>query len=366
MSGSSPSPPGAAEILEPPSDDGAYEARQFDFSGAFGGVEASVAQAADPPDAAALSSGLDQEAPGSAGGLIEKLIALSFGDRAFLLPSEAVAWRTAIDAIRRSHQAAGRPKRRRLIVCAGASAASGPAPAGLEGDDEVTLLQTDDLGALSGAIKPNTAGVLIAPVRTGNGLDVLDGRLLAGLREMADEYGLVLAFDETFCGLGRSGMVWAHEWTGVTPDLMISTRGLGNSLPLAALVATRKVAQGAPANLPPADPAAIAAAHAMMDVLSAPGFEERVQNRAWRLEDRLGALVRQRSDMFKGLRGVGLMQGLLCAREAEPLRAKLAERGLLTRVMGSVLGIFPPLSVEESDIDLAVDILAEVCAGEGA
>jgi acetylornithine/N-succinyldiaminopimelate aminotransferase len=368
MSGLSPLPPEPAEHLKPPSSDRAFEERQLlDFSGAFnepppnGGTQAPYTTAA-----AALSTEADPDAPGSPGRLIEKLVALSFGDRAFLLPSEAGARRVAVETIRRSHQAAGRPKRRRLIVCAGASADPGPRPAGLDEDDEVTIIQTDDLGALSGAINSNTAGFLIAPVRTRNGLEVLAGTMLAGLREMSDEYGLVLAFDETFCGLGRSGMVWAHEWTGVTPDLMISTGGLAGALPLAALVATQKVARGAPASLPAADPAAVAAAHAWVDALESPGFEERVQNRSWRLEDRLASLVHKHVDIFRGLRGVGLMQGLVCAGDAEQLRARLAKRGLLTRVMGPVLGMFPPLTVEESEIDAAVDVLAEVCADDGS
>jgi acetylornithine/N-succinyldiaminopimelate aminotransferase len=297
MSGLSPSPPEPADPLNPlSSEDASKRGQLLDFSGGFGcGFEQAPArgetQSACRPDDAARPTGFDQEAPRGAESLIEKLVDLSFGDRAFLLPSAPAARRIALDMIRGSHRAAGRPKRRRLIICAGASAHPESAPAGLDGDNEVMILRTDDLSALSGAIKPDTAGFLIAPVRTENGLDVLAGSVLAGLREMADDYGVILAFDETFCGLGRSGMVWAHEWTGVTPDLMISTDGLAGASPLAALVATQKVARGAPASLPAADPAAVEAAHAVMEFLGSPGFEERVQNLAWRLEDRLASLL---------------------------------------------------------------------------
>jgi acetylornithine/N-succinyldiaminopimelate aminotransferase len=145
---------------------------------------------------------------------------------------------------------------------------------------------------------------------------------------------------------------------------MISTHGLAGASPLAALVATQKVARGAPASLPAADPAAVEAAHAVMEFLGSPGFEERVQNLAWRLEDRLASLLYERSGIFRGLQGIGLMQGLVCAGDAEPLRTRLAERGVLTRAIGPVLGLFPPLTVEESQIDAAMDVLAEVCAVE--
>jgi acetylornithine/N-succinyldiaminopimelate aminotransferase len=326
--------------------------RPLDFSGAFESLlGGSVAEAA-------LHAGEPTSQPeASADALIAKLLPVSFGDRALLVPSEAEAWKIAVETIRRYHQIVGRPKRRRLIVSVGALADDGRLPPGLEGDDEITILPTDDLGAWQAEISPKTAGFLVAPVSTRNGLDVLAGSFLAGLREAADDYGLVLAFDETFCSLGRSGMVWAHEWTGVTPDLMILTQGLAGALPLAALVMTQKHARGAPESQPIVDQGALEAGHAAMDALLSPGFEERVQNRAWYLEDRLASLFFKRRDLFEGVCGIGLMQGLVCKEDAEPMRAKLAERGLLMRAMGPVLGLFPPLTVEESEIDAAIDAI---------
>jgi acetylornithine/N-succinyldiaminopimelate aminotransferase len=336
------------------------ESRPIDFSGSFENFFVNSIGASDEaglsPEAAAQDSGADA--------LAAKLVSVSFGDRVFLSPSAPEAWRTAIETMRRYHQIVGRPKRRRLILCLGAEAQPETAPFGLESDPDITISRADDLGALRAEIDPRTAGFLIAPVRTQNSLEVLGGSLLAGLRESADEYGLVLAFDETFCGLGRTGMIWAHEWTGVTPDLMISTAGLAGAQPLAALIMTQKVARGAPPPLPEVDPAALAAGNAMMDALLAPGFEERVQNRAWRLEDRLSMLMYQRRDVFKGLCGIGLMQGLVCFGEAEPMRAKLAECGLLTRAMGPVLGLFPSLAVADSEIDDAVSRIAAVFSGD--
>lgn len=369
MSGLSPLPSNEpADPFGPVLCDGASDGYGLlDFSGAFEKVrensaEGTAFQTGDP----ALLPAFAQEESAGSNSLVAKLLPVSFGDRAFLLPSETEAWRVAVETIRRYQRIVGRPKRRRLIVCAGASADTDSAPPGLKGGDDIRILRTDDLGALQAEINPKTAGILVAPVRTQNSLEVLAGSLLAGLRETADEYGLVLAFDETFCGLGRSGMVWAHEWTGVTPDLMISTRGLAGSLPFAALVATQKVARGGPVSLPVADQAALAAGHAVMDALLSPGFQERVQNRAWYLEDRLASMIYKRRDIFKGLCGIGLMQGLVCTGEAEPMRAKLAERGLLTRAMGPVLGLFPPLTVEESEIDAAISTVAMVCAGDGS
>jgi acetylornithine/N-succinyldiaminopimelate aminotransferase len=336
----------------------------LDFSGVFVAVTGNAAGSAIQTDHPASPPAFATEAAALSDALRAKLLPVSFGDRALLLPSEAEAWRVAVETIRRYHRIVGRPKRRRLIICMGACDESGGAPPGLEGDDDIALLRTDNLGALQAEVNAKTAGFLIAPVRTNAGLEVVPGALLAGLREIADEYGLVLAFDETFCGLGRSGMLWAYAWTGVTPDLMITTQGFAGSLPLAALIVTQKIARGAPESPPVADPAALFAAHATMDALLTPGFEDRVQNRSWYLEDRLASLLYKRRAHFTGMRGIGLMQGLVCAGEAEPMRAKFAKRGLLTRARGSVLGLFPPLTVEESEIDAAVSVLDMICAAE--
>ena len=193
------------------------------------------------------------EAAALSDALCAKISPVSFGDRVFLLPSEADAWRSAVEMVRRYHGIVGRPKRRRFIVCVGASDGTESPPPGLEGDDEIIILRTDDHAALQAEIDVRTAGILIAPVRTRAGFEVVPGSLLARLRETADEYGLILGFDETFCGLGRSGMLWAHEWTGVTPDLMIAGHWPVDAPPLVALVVTQRLARGALGCSPLAD-----------------------------------------------------------------------------------------------------------------
>jgi acetylornithine/N-succinyldiaminopimelate aminotransferase len=329
--------------------DGSAMASPLDFSGSLLG---------DP-----IGSDTAPEAADLSDALCAQIASVSFGDRVFLFPSEAEVWRYAVEMMRRRHRLVGRPKRRRLIVCAGASDGAGGSPPGLEGDGDVVLLRTDDQGALATEIDDKTAGILIAPVRTKTGFEVVPRELLARLRETADEYGLVLAFDESFCGFGRTGMLWAHEWTGVPPDAMVALHRQGNAPPLAALVVTQRLARGAPGRPLPVDPASLLAGRALVEALAAPGFLERVQNRSWRLEDRLAELFYKRRGAFTALGGVGLMQGLECRGEAEPMRAMLAERGLLTRAMGSFLGLIPRLTVEDSEIDAAVSIIDAACVG---
>jgi acetylornithine/N-succinyldiaminopimelate aminotransferase len=345
-------------------DDGSEVASPLDFSGSSLGFPENTAEPAQLLDEPFRAQELVLETEDLSDALCAKITPVCFGDRAFLFQSEAEAWRYAVETIRRYHRLVGRPKRRRLIVCAGASDGAGALPPGLEDDGEVIALQTDDPGALALEIDNRTAGILIAPVRTKTGFEVVPGVVLARLRETADEYGLVLAYDESVCGLGRSGMLWAHEWTGVTPDVMVVLHRHGNAPPLATLVVTQRLARGAPGRPSLVDRPALLTGRALVDGLTAPGFLERVQNRGWRLEDRLVELFYKRRGAFTALGGIGLMQCLECPGEAEPMRAMLAERGLLTRAMGSRLGLFPRLTVEESEIDAAVSIIDAVCARE--
>ncbi|WP_018267999.1 aminotransferase class III-fold pyridoxal phosphate-dependent enzyme [Methylosinus sp. LW4] len=333
--------------------EGSAAAAALDFSGASPEDFAGSPELDETLEAAALSDAL-----------CAQIEPLSFGDRVFLFQSEAEAWRYAVETMRRRHRIGSRPKRRQLIVCAGAADGAGGLPPGLEADGEVVLLQTDDPGALAAAIDNRTAGILVAPVRTKAGFEIVPGALLARLRETADEYGLVLAYDESLSGFGRSGMMWAHEWTGVTPDVMVALHRPGNAPPLAALVVTQKLARGAPDRPRLVDRETLVSGRALMSALAAPGFLERVQNRGWRLEDRLTELFYKRRGAFAALGGIGLLQGLACSGEAEPMRATLAERGLLTRAMGSFLGLFPPLIVEEAEIDAAASIIDAACAPE--
>ncbi|MFG1371225.1 aminotransferase class III-fold pyridoxal phosphate-dependent enzyme [Xanthobacter oligotrophicus] len=329
---------------EPPGESGETSLAPFDFSGACliakPGPAQEPSETAPAPDAAAFA---------------DLLVAHSFGETAVLLPSAATVRRVILDTIRAQHRIAGRPKRRELLVCAG----DAPLPPEFAGDAEVSRMP-DEIGAVRAAIGPKTGGLFVAPVRLAAGIEMLPGSFLAELREAADEYGLALIFDETDAGLGRTGMAFAHEWTGVTPDLMLVGEGAG--LPLAALVLTAKWARGLPSSLPVVGPDELAEAACVLETAFAPGFEGRFQALGWLLEDRLATLRYRRADLFSGLVGTGLMQGLVCTVPAADLAARLAEAGLVTRPLGPVLAFLPPLTVEEAQIAAAADILERVVA----
>ncbi|MDI4663266.1 aminotransferase class III-fold pyridoxal phosphate-dependent enzyme [Xanthobacter autotrophicus] len=301
---------------------------------------------------------LEQAAAPDAGGLVDLLVAHSFGDTAVLLPSAAAARRVILDTVRAQHRVAGRPKRRELLVCAG----DAPLPPEFAGDAEVSRMP-DEIGAVRAAIGPRTAGLFVAPVRLAAGIEMLPGSFLAELREAADEYGIALVFDETDAGLGRTGMAFAHEWTGVTPDLMLVGEGAG--LPLAALVLTAKWARALPNGRPSVADEALGFARDILAAALAPGFEGRIQALGWQLEDRLTPLRWRRTDLFCNVVGTGLMQGLVCIgpAEAEALAEQLGQRGVSVRAIGEVLAFLPSLDVTEAQIAAAGDLLDAVVAG---
>ncbi|MEP9353219.1 aminotransferase class III-fold pyridoxal phosphate-dependent enzyme [Xanthobacter sp. KR7-65] len=326
---------------------------------------------ADPPEAAAEPIGfldfsgallaaperilpLQGDEPAAAQGAA-LLTAHSFGDAARLLADEGAAWRAALHAVRAHHQAAGRPKRRELLVVTD----DPRLPPALAGDAAVVRVPEAE-GALAAAIGPKTAGVVLTPVRFSAGRDVASGATLSEARSLADEYGIALLFDESEAGLGRTGMAFAHEWRGVTPDLMLLSGVDGAAA--TALVATDRFARRLPADPPAPRDDVAAAALGVLATAFAPGFEARVQELGWQLEDRLAALRWRRPDLFRDTLGAGLVQGLLCTGPAEPLKALLAEAGLGVAAFGDILAIRPPLTVEAAEIAAAADRLDAVVA----
>ena len=137
--------------------------------------------------------------------------------------------------------------------------------------------------ALKAAIGPETAGILIEPIQGEGGIRPVPPQCLRGLRELCDEHGLLLVFDEVQCGIGRTGKLFAHEWAGITPDIMAIAKGIGGGFPLGACLATEKAAVGMTAGTHGStyggNPLATAVGNAVLDVVLAPGFLDSVQQR---------------------------------------------------------------------------------------
>jgi len=308
--------------------------------------------------------------------LAERLVAHSFADTVFFNNSGAEAVELSLKVARKYQSETGHPERYRIIGCHGsfhgrsfATLAAAGAEAYLKGFgpamDGFDHVAFNNLNEMRAAVTDETAAILVEPVQGEGGVRAPSADYLKGLRAICDEFGLLLVYDEVQCGLGRTGKLFAHEWSGVAPDVMAVAKALGNGFPIGACLATEKAAIGMVAGSHGStfggNPMAVAAGNAVMDVMLEPGFFERVQKVSGLLQDRLATLVGAYPKLFAELRGSGLLLGIRCHVTAGDFVAKLRANGLLCLTAGeNVLRILPPLIVGEAEIEEGLAILNQV------
>ncbi|MEE9139366.1 MAG: aspartate aminotransferase family protein [Alphaproteobacteria bacterium] len=309
--------------------------------------------------------------------LAERLAAATFADRAFFCNSGAEAVECGIKMVRKFHDGTGDSKRYRVLCCSNGFHGRTMAAISAGGQEKHTqglepLLEGFDhvafgnLNELRAAVGPETAAILVEPIQGEGGIRVGGPDYLRGLREVADEFGLLLFFDEVQCGMGRTGRLFAHEWADVEPDVMALAKGLGGGFPVGACLATERAASGmAPGSHGSTyggNPLAMTVANAVLDVMLSDGFLEEVERIGGILSDRLAAVAERHPAVLAGVRGMGLMLGLECAVPNTDLVSRLRENGLLTAGAGdNVVRLLPPLVIEESHVDEAVEILDRTC-----
>ncbi|MGE5504181.1 MAG: aspartate aminotransferase family protein [Actinomycetota bacterium] len=298
----------------------------------------------------------------------------SFADTAFFCNSGAEAVECAIKTVRKYHYENGAPERYRIICATGAfhgrtlaTIAAGGQEKHLKGFgppvDGFDHVPFGNLNALRAAIGPQTAGILVEPVQGEGGVIAGDPDYLRRLRATADEFGLLLVFDEVQTGIGRTGRLFAYEHAGIAPDVMALAKGLGGGFPVGACLATEKAAKGMIAGAHGStfggNPLAMAAAEAVLSVVLEPGFVERVDRVSKLLRTRLDDLAARFPAAISEVRGLGLLTGLKTTAPNAEVVAKLAENGLLTVPAGdNVVRLLPPLIIDESHVDEAVAILS--------
>ncbi len=309
--------------------------------------------------------------------LAKRLIEASFADTVFFTNSGAEALECAIKMARKYHAFHGHPERYRLITFEGAFhgrtlatiAAGGQAKylegfgPKVEGFDQVPF---GDHEAVRAAIGPETAGILIEPVQGEGGVRPVPGPWLRALRELCDEQGLLLVLDEVQTGIGRTGRLFAHEWAGITPDIMAIAKGIGGGFPLGACLATEKAAAGMTAGTHGStyggNPLATAVGNAVLDIVLEPGFLDNVRQRSLVLKQKLAALKDEHPGVIEEVRGQGLLMGLKCRVPNTELQAAAMDQHLLTIGAGdNVLRLLPPLVVTDADIAEAVEKLDRAC-----
>ncbi len=302
--------------------------------------------------------------------LAARLVEASFADSVFFCNSGAEANEGMVKMMRRAMYATGRPERTRVLCFNGAFhgrtlamlSATGSAKylegfgPPVEGFDHVPL---NNLNAVRDAITPQTAAIVVEPIQGEGGVRMAEPRFLRELRSTCDEYGLFLGFDEVQSGMGRTGRLFAHEWAEVRPDVVSTAKGIGGGFPLGAILATEEVARhltpGSHGTTFGGSPLACAAGNAVLDILLAPGFLDRVSRTGEVLADGLRGLIEAHPEAFSAVRGRGLMIGLACVLPNTALQAACIEEGLLVVAAGeNVLRLVPPLVAGEDDAAEAV------------
>jgi acetylornithine/N-succinyldiaminopimelate aminotransferase len=310
--------------------------------------------------------------------LAQRLVENSFADTVFFNNSGAEAVELSIKVARKYQSETGHPERYRVIACNSsfhgrsfatlAAAGAEPYLKGfgpvMDGFDHVAF---NNLNEMRAAITEHTAAILVEPVQGEGGVRAPSADYLLGLREICDEFGLMLVYDEVQCGMGRTGKLFAHQWVGVPPDIMAVAKALGNGMPIGACLATEKAAvgmvPGTHGSTFGGNPLATAAGNAVLDVMLEPGFFDRVNDTAKYLWGKLETLVTTYPKVFDSVRGSGMLLGVKCVVTAGDVVVKARAKGLLVLTAGdNVLRILPPLVVGEAEVDEAVGILGKVAS----
>ncbi len=309
--------------------------------------------------------------------LAAKLIAHSFAETMFFCNSGAEALECSIKMARKFHASSGHPEKFVIITFEGAfhgrtlaTLAAGGQEKYLDGFGPRApgFLQVPfgDHTALENAITPETAAILIEPVQGEGGIRPVPVQCMKGLRALCDKHDILLVLDEVQCGIGRTGKLFAHEWAGITPDIMAIAKGLGGGFPVGACLATERAAKGMTAGTHGStfggNPLATAVGAAVIDVVMAPGFLDTVSRSALALKQKLARLKDEYPDIISDVRGEGLMMGLKCVVPNTQFQATaLAEKLLVIGAGDNVVRLLPPLVVTPDDIDEAIGKLEQTC-----
>ena len=300
--------------------------------------------------------------------------ALPFAEKVFFTNSGAEAIECAMKTARKFHYDNGQPERFDIITFQGAfhgrtfaTINAGGNPKYLKGFGPAlpgfVHLPFGDHDALKEAVSDTTAAILVEPVQGEGGLRPLPEVCLRGLRELCDEKGILLIYDEVQCGAGRTGKLFAHQWAeNAEPDIMAVAKGVGGGFPLGACIATEAAAAGmvpgTHGSTYGGNPLATAVGNAVWDEISKPEFLEQVERVSNFLKQQFESLKDEFPDVVTELRGKGLLCGMQLKKPAIEVRKLMLDHKLLGGSAGdNVLRLAPPLIITEEHVREAVGIL---------
>ncbi|MDP9422641.1 MAG: aspartate aminotransferase family protein [Pseudomonadota bacterium] len=308
----------------------------------------------------------------------QRLVDLTFADTVFFTNSGAEAVECSIKTARRYHHVNGNAHKHTLISFSNAFHGRTLGTISATNQDKMrdgfepllpgfTVVEFDNLEAALNAIDGSTAGFLVEPIQGEGGIRPASRQFMQGLRKACDEMDLMLVLDEVQCGVARTGYLYAHEYYGITPDIMATAKGIGGGFPLGACLATEKAAAGMVVGTHGStyggNPFAMAAGQAVFDVVANEEFLTEVRNKGERLRSALEQMIPNHDQLFDSVRGLGLMLGVKMKTDSRAFVAYLRTKGILTVAAGdNVVRVLPPLTIDESHIAEFVEGLSAAAA----
>ncbi len=306
--------------------------------------------------------------------LAERLVEHTFADTMFFCNSGTEAGELAVKMARKYWYEKGQPERTTILTFEGSFHGRSIAMISAAGGEKLTKgfgpllegfehLPFGDHDALrDAAARADVGAIMVEPVQGEGGIRPLPDACLKGLRDLCDEHGLLLIFDEIQCGMGRTGKLFAYEWAGITPDIMMVAKGIGGGFPLGALLATEEAAQGMTPGTHGStyggNPLGCAVGCAVMDEITRDGFLEDVNRRAGLFRQKLEGLVAAHPDIFAGVRGEGFMLGLMCkVPNMDVVKAGYDQLILTVPGGDNVVRLLPALTLSEAEIAEGIDRL---------
>ena len=302
--------------------------------------------------------------------LAELLVGSTFADTVFVTNSGTEAAELAIKMVRKYWSEKGQPDRIEILTFEGAFHGRSTGAIAAAGSEKMTkgygplmpgfrTLPWGDLAALEAAISDRTAAVMLEPVQGEGGIRPMAVEDLRKIRALCDRTGALLVLDEVQCGMGRTGRLFAHEWAGVTPDIMMVAKGIGGGFPLGAVLATAEAASGmgvgSHGSTYGGNPLACAVGTRVMEIVADDAFLAEVNRKGALFRQKLEGLVAAHPDVFEGVRGVGLMLGLRCkVAPTEVVAAAYDEHLLTVPAADNVVRLLPPLNISDEEITEAV------------
>ena len=232
--------------------------------------------------------------------------------------------------------------------------------------NDFNLLEFGDHDSLQNSINENTAAIIIEPIQGEGGIREVPSQCLQGLRKICDENDILLIFDEVQCGMGRTGKMFAHEWSGVSPDIMTIAKAIGNGFPLGACLTSKKVGDkmefGSHGSTFGGNPLACSVGNAVLDIMTEENFFNKISQVAEKLRSELEKLPTEFPNIIETIKGRGFILGLKCKVNNQEFVEKARTNKILTvKASDNIVRLLPPINLSIEECHEAIEKLRQTC-----